>query len=235
MERHLRLTADRSPTFYVPALDQHYHSRHGALQESRHVFIQSGLQHLATLPEVQLLEIGWGTGLNALLSAQYAQEHQQVLHYHGVEKYPLLPQEWASLHFPEAGTPEQLEALHTSPEDEWRPLHSHFHFRKSSADLRDLQLRPQDYHLIYYDAFAPEAQPELWTPAIFAKLYQSLRPDGLLVTYSVKGSVKRALRSAGFQVQKLPGPPGKREICRARRPNEHSVSSSVPSSEAAAG
>lgn len=226
MERHCTLTGDQSPTFYVPALDQHYHSLHGALQESRHVFIHTGLELFAHLPELQLLEMGWGTGLNALLTAQYAQRERQAIHYHGIEKYPLQPQEWSALHFPEAGPREQLQALHTSPEEQWTPLHSHFHFRKSTADLRELSLPTRSYHLIYYDAFAPDAQPELWTPAIFTKLYQCLHPGGILVTYSVKGSVKRALRSAGFQVDKLPGPPGKREICRARRPNVNSASPS---------
>lgn len=211
-------TADGSPTLYVPALRQHYHSIHGAQQESEHVFIRTGLEALPPLPHIQLLEVGFGTGLNALLTARQAQEQARSIHYTTLEKFPLEPASWQRLAYPRAAPPEWLPRLHEAPwEKDW-PLHPHFTLHKRQGDLRGLSLPTARYHLIYFDAFAPEAQPELWTAALFSRLFHSLQGGGLLVTYCVKGSVRRALQAAGFAVAKLPGPPGKREITRAEKP-----------------
>lgn len=210
-------TADGSPTLYLAALDQHYHSIHGAQQESEHVFLKTGLHSLPAQSRIDLLEVGFGTGLNALLTARYAQQQGQFIHYTALEKYPLSPATWQTLSYPRAGPAAWLQALHQAPWSENYALHRFFQLHKQEGDLRTTVFPPALFDLVYFDAFAPEAQPDLWTEKIFSALYASLRPGGVLVTYCVKGSVRRALRAAGFAVEKKPGPPGKREITRAEK------------------
>ena len=211
-------TADGSPTLYLAPLDQHYHSIHGAQQESEHVFLRTGLRSLPAQSRIDLLEVGFGTGLNALLTAQYALRQKQVIHYTALEKYPLTPATWEALSYPQAAPAAWLPALHQAPWSENYALQPFFQLQKQDGDLRTTPFAPALFDLIYFDAFAPEAQPELWTEEIFSALYASLRPGGVLVTYCVKGRVRRALKAAGFAVEKKPGPPGKREITRAEKP-----------------
>ncbi|MCH8553857.1 MAG: tRNA (5-methylaminomethyl-2-thiouridine)(34)-methyltransferase MnmD [Schleiferiaceae bacterium] len=222
MHRELRVTADGSSTIFVPVWDEHYHSIHGAVQESMHVFITNGLSAFATLPSLSILEVGLGTGLNALLTAFSIAEVQQV-HYTALEAYPIESALWQHLNYSSVlsfqNSQALFEKLHRAPWETAFPLTENFRLLKVQATLEAWQPTPNEYHLIYFDAFAPSAQPELWTEAIFLKLYTALQPGGSLVTYCAKGSVKRAMKAVGFQVEALPGPPRKREMTRASKPS----------------
>lgn len=205
MKRELLLTADGSHTIAIPDLKVTYHSTHGAIQESLHVFIQAGLQVIQA-PLVRIFEMGFGTGLNALLTMKYA---TIPVYYYSVERFPLTEEEVAGLSYG--------NTLHQHPWNEDVKISEQFTLHKAHGSL--LAITPlQTFHLIYYDAFAPAAQPELWTKEVFEKLYSFLEPGGILVTYCSKGDVRRAMLAAGFIVEKLAGPPGKREMLRARRP-----------------
>jgi len=218
MERRLVETADGTSTLFVAELDEYFHSIHGALQESRHVFVQAGFGFAGLPATVRLLEWGWGTGLNALLTWAATEQAGRQVHYTGVERYPLSAKEWSTLNYAQHLSPvhaPKLAALHQAPWEEEVALAPRFSLTKREADFRSVHLPEGHYHLIYMDAFAPSAQPELWTPGMFDKLYHCLAPGGILVSYCVKGSVRRAAQEAGFETEKLPGPPGKREMLRA--------------------
>lgn len=217
----LATTRDGSHTLYVPHLDEHYHSTYGAITESRHVFLDAGLLRRMEGPEVSVLEIGFGTGLNALLTFITARDKQVKVTYHALEKFPvdlvLVEQlNYASL-LPRVPDAESLFAsIHRASWNETTILHPFFYLHKIRDDLADFQ--PEfKYDLIFFDAFAPEKQPEMWTQDIFNRLYKNLRPDGIITTYCVKGTVKRMLKTAGFRIEKLPGPPGKREMLRGTK------------------
>lgn len=220
MKRSWVKTNDGSPSLYVPELKQNYHSQHGALQESRHVFIKAGLHSFAEQESVSILEMGFGTGLNALLSHFEKAQPQQRIYYQSLEKYPLLPQEWSQITWPELFEQNPhyqgfYEALHGAKWDEAVELNPQFVLHKRQGDIKFLALGNEQFDLIYYDAFSPEAQPDLWSVEVFTKMRESLKPGGILVTYCVKGWVRRAMQAAGLQVTKIPGPPGKREMSRA--------------------
>ncbi|CAN5914803.1 tRNA (5-methylaminomethyl-2-thiouridine)(34)-methyltransferase MnmD [soil metagenome] len=224
MKVEVRQTKDGSSTLYVPELNEHYHSVHGALQESMHVFIQAGLGYfLPRREELRVLEVGFGTGLNALLTLQQALLHQTPVLYDSLEKYPLAPAVIKELHFEKfILNPELLDfhgQLHAVPWNEQVPVTPFFSLRKIETDLQQHVFPEAYYHLVYFDAFAPEKQPELWTEEVFAQLFAGLQPDGVLVSYCAKGSFKRSLKAAGFAVEALPGPPGKREMTRAHKPS----------------
>lgn len=221
MERYIQLTADGSHTVLVPALNVTYHSTHGALQESRHVFTGAGLLPLSGQHQhLHIFEMGFGTGLNALLTLQEAIGREQAVTYHAIELYPLPAAELQALNYMELLPGSPFQALHEAPWEQDVSLHPLFTLRKMQTSLEQYLGRPAHpfFHLVYFHAFAPEIQPELWTAGVFAQLYARLHPGGRLVTYCSKGVVRRAMRSAGFRVEKLPGPPGKREILRATRP-----------------
>lgn len=217
------LTKDGSLTMAIPGLDLTFHSRHGAIRESKHVFIEAGLSPLLQkLAEtLAVFEMGFGTGLNALLTLMEAEKLRRTIHYTTLELYPLETCEALRLNYCEQlGKMDLLQYYKLMHDCEWDSkitLSPYFHFQKIRADLREFS-SPTLFDLVYYDAFAPAAQPALWTPEIFQTIYQWLRPAGILVTYSSKGEVRRTLKSAGFEVEKLPGPPGKREITRAKKP-----------------
>tara|TARA_B100001115_G_scaffold173085_1_gene156886 strand:+ start:2257 stop:2931 length:675 start_codon:yes stop_codon:yes gene_type:complete len=220
MNRHWVKTKDGSPSLYVPELQQNYHSLHGALQESRHVFIDAGLKLFADQKEIHILEVGFGTGLNALLSHFEKQNPSQSIYYHSLEKYPLQEVEWQALEWPElfSEKPEYQDFyldLHKSAWEQEISLRPDFTLLKNCTDLRTYSAKAAKYDLIYFDAFSPEAQPELWSEAIFTEMYKALKAGGRLVTYCVKGSVRRAMKAAQLEVEKIPGPPGKREMARA--------------------
>jgi len=226
----VRTTADGSPTLYVPALDEHYHSRHGAAQESRHVFIEAGLAPLlaAGLGNVaqpdcplRLLEVGLGTGLNALLTLAAARRAAVAVAYDGYETLPLPPAAVAALAPQWADVPALRDAfaqLHAAPWGESLALTAIFSLTKHLAEVQLATLPAGHYDLVYFDAFAPEKQPELWTENVFAKLYAAAAPGAVLVSYCAQGQFRRNLRAAGWLTEKLPGPPGKREMTRARKP-----------------
>ena len=220
MKTEIRETKDGSTTLYVPELNEHYHSVNGALQESLHVFIGAGLNYM--LPHynpLQVLEIGFGTGLNALLTLQQIMGKGNQVLYDGLEKYPVPLEVINQMRFDKfILNPELLDylpQLHNAPWHEPVPVSPNFELRKIQNDLTTYTLPEAYYHLIYFDAFAPEKQPELWTDTIFQKLYNALQTDGVLVSYCAKGSFKRSLKTAGFTVEALPGPAGKREMTRA--------------------
>lgn len=245
MIRTIETTEDGSATLYVPQLDEHYHSVKGARTESQHIFIDMGLKaSAATAPRV--LEIGFGTGLNAQLTLEEAERTGRHIHYTGIELYPLTWDEIAPLHYTDHP---MFEALHRAPWEEDVPLAPHFTLHKTEADAGKfleneerrikneecskrascLPATPQGdssffiphsscYNVVYFDAFAPEKQPEMWGENLFCSLYRCMAPGGVLTTYCAKGVVRRMLQSIGFLVERLPGPPGgKREILRARK------------------
>jgi len=223
MKVEVKKTNDGSNTLFVPELNEHYHSIHGALQEALHVFIKHGLQPVlekATEP-IRLLEVGFGTGLNAILTLQTFLTQNHSVFYDTLEKYPLAEDLIKELHFENfILNPELLDnfyKLHAAPWNETVSITPNFNLKKLETDL-ETQVFPEAYYdLIYFDAFAPEKQPHLWTATIFEKLAASLKTNGCLVSYCAKGSFKRALKAAGLKVEALPGPPGKREMTRATK------------------
>lgn len=222
MERRVISTADGSSTVSIPEMNVTYHSTHGAIQESLHVFIQAGLnQTLSRLSAVSILEMGFGTGLNALLTLMEAEAAKKPVRYTAIELYPLEPEQIKMLNYCEQldrnDLQESFESLHRSAWEKDISITENFTLFKSGTDLLKFEIpqHSQQFHLIYFDAFAPAAQPQLWTSNVFEKLYASLSPDGILVTYCSKGDVRRAMQGAGFRVEKLAGPPGKREMVRA--------------------
>lgn len=215
-KRIILSTEDGSHTLYVPSLDEHYHSVNGALQESTHVFIHAGLKEIQK-EEIRLLEIGFGTGLNALLSLQYIEGFSsRKLIYHTIERYPLSREITDKLNYGEAtgamGT-EWFQKIHAADWGRPVPITDHFILHKIEGDSNHCSF-PSDIDLIFFDAFAPDKQPEMWESAIFEKLYKSASPEALIVTYCAKGEVRRRMQNAGFRMERLPGPPGKRHILR---------------------
>ncbi|MCK4750370.1 MAG: tRNA (5-methylaminomethyl-2-thiouridine)(34)-methyltransferase MnmD [Bacteroidales bacterium] len=218
MKRELRLTEDGSHTVYVNDLDEPYHSIHGALQESRHVFINQGFQKIAKSP-LHILELGLGTGLNMMLTLVEAESLGLEVYYYAVEKYPLKSEEYFQLNHEQVieGLPfGSLVRMHEAPWDEQFQLSDTFFIHKEQADFRAMK-PPGMFDLVYFDAFAPDKQPHLWSADIFEMLSHLVNPGGLVVSYTSKGSVRRALASNGFTVERVPGPPGKIEMIRATK------------------
>ncbi|SDL75015.1 tRNA U34 5-methylaminomethyl-2-thiouridine-forming methyltransferase MnmC [Catalinimonas alkaloidigena] len=213
-------TGDGSPSLYHTELDETYHSRRGAVTESDYVFIQRGLVPATEVSDpVRVFEVGFGTGLNALLTLRYAEEHQQAVVYHTIELYPLAPSLWQALTFPpplDQPTDRQwFRQLHESPWGQALLLTPHFTFQKIEGDIHTYPSATAAYDVVYFDAFAPQKQPDCWQPDVFHRLYTMLRADGALITYCAQGAFRRTLQATGFKVEKLPGPPGKREMVRA--------------------
>jgi tRNA U34 5-methylaminomethyl-2-thiouridine-forming methyltransferase MnmC len=220
-QRTIQLTTDGSHTVAIPSLDITYHSRHGAVNESLHVFIEAGLNYWLqqhNTKQVRIFEMGFGTGLNALLTYIEAAKDNLSIHYSSIEQFPLEKEIVASLNYCETLQRSDLAgfftSMHAAAWNEDIHLSPFFTLHKLQASLLELQLE-RKYDLVYYDAFAPNAQPELWTVEVFKKLFDALNDGGVLVTYCSKGDVRRALIAAGFTVSKIPGPPYKREMLRA--------------------
>jgi tRNA U34 5-methylaminomethyl-2-thiouridine-forming methyltransferase MnmC len=213
------MTADGSPTLYVPALDETYHSRHGAVQESRPVFIEAGLKAV-NRKSLRILEIGFGTGLNALLTAGECALSGLQVHYRTLETYPLPREVYAHLSFESAGPDDRLLAMHEASWNISAEIAPGFLLEKIHTPVQQLSLPPDSVDLIYYDAFGPRAQPEMWTREIFSALLEMSSPGAVWVSYCSRGQVRRDLQSAGWKVEKLPGPRGKREMMRAYRPDQ---------------
>ena len=216
----LEQTADGSYTLYVPELDEHYHSIKGALTESQHIFIDMGLNH-CSVTEPHILEIGLGTGLNCFLTYLTAKKHHRSIHYTGIECYPLHIETIQQLDYANLIGKGNEDIYHAIHQAEWgKDIHlsPSFILHKIKGDFTQYTFK-QTYDLIYFDAFAPEKQPEMWEQSLFQMLYNVLNPGGILTTYCAKGVVRRMLQTAGFTVERLPGPPGgKREILRATKP-----------------
>lgn len=220
MKRILTHTADGSTTFAIEGWNEHYHSMHGAIAEAYYVFIQKGLA-LFPNQEVKILEVGLGTGLNCFISFLEHTTMGQTIIYNGVEAYPINEVEALQLNYvSELSASEHSEIftkIHTSAWETPMALSSTFTLHKRKQFFEQIE-DTDAYHLIYFDAFGARVQPELWTEDIFCRMYKALKQGGVLVTYASKGSARRAMLSAGFQVEKLPGPKGKREMLRATKP-----------------
>ncbi len=215
----MTLSEDGSHTLFVPSLDEHYHSMHGAIQESLHVYIHAGFDQ-CTKREVNLLEIGFGTGLNAFLTLLHAEEVGKTVHYTTLEKYPLDIEQVRELNYGDLIAPTQKELfmeLHETPWDEWVEMTPQFRLKKVRQDVTRLEefLPNTLFDVIYFDPFAPEKQPEMWTNKLFKRIYALSNPGAVLTTYCAKGAVRRMLQEIGYHVERLPGPLGKREILRA--------------------
>lgn len=207
-------------TLSVPNSDEHYHSMHGALQESTHVYIQNGLLQIQK-SSVRILEIGLGTGLNCLLTYDtfLKSENMHLIEYTAVEAHPVDPDIIVELGYhnqiKSIDSEKFLKQLHTSPANTTFEAATNFYCLLHHRKIEEITLPKNEYDLVYFDAFGPRTQPEMWSEEILQKMFDSIDSGGMLLTYCAKGSVKRSLKSIGFLVESLPGPPGKREITRA--------------------
>jgi tRNA U34 5-methylaminomethyl-2-thiouridine-forming methyltransferase MnmC len=219
LEREIIQTLDGSTTIHLKEWDECYHSKHGAIQEAQHVFIQNGLS-LFPNQTVAILEIGFGTGLNAFITFLESQKLNQSITYVGVEAYPVNASEVLAMNYvDELNAIQQqivFDQMHESKWNEQFELSTHFKLTKRKQFFDEIDDFEQ-FDLIYFDAFGYRVQPELWSTAIFKKMYDALKPGGKLVTYAARGVVKRSMIEVGFTVEKLPGPPGKREMFRASK------------------
>lgn len=218
MKRELQQTADGSHTLFIPEMDEHYHSVNGAVQESRHVFIEAGLHHHMG-KELVVFEIGFGTGLNAFLTLLDAEKNGRVVNYYSIELYPLDPGLVQALNYGEVVCPEKKElfrALHAAAWNQEVAITERFTLHKIQGDSNTCDL-PEGIGLVYFDAFAPDKQPEMWNQEIFDRLYEHMAEGGILTTYCAKGVVRRMMQKAGYSVERIPGPPGKREMLRAMK------------------
>ena len=221
MDVELVITGDGSHTLFLPRINEHFHSTFGAIGESRHIFINSGLLYFPDHSELTIVEVGFGTGLNILLTILEAEQHNIKVNYIAIEPHPLEASVYMQLNYPYIlGLKSSLslfKSIHEEPFQKVSHITQGFSLTKIKKRLEDITLTDCAVDLVFFDAFSPEVQPELWTEKIFRKLFIAIKPGGILVTYSAKGSVTRALKLAGFRVEKLPGPPGKREITRAKK------------------
>jgi len=211
----LQVTDDGSHTLSSDKVDENYHSLYGAIQESEHIFIDAGLAAVTdkNYKQINVLEVGTGTGLNILLTYLWSVKYNLSIEYHGYEPYPISKEDVILLNYPEQlGVDEKLffhihDKIGTPVN-----LSDKFSLLINKAIIQNSKLKPGYYDVIYFDAFSPDSQPEMWTTEVFGKIYDSLKSGGVLTTYSCKGNVKRSLKEAGFKIEKLPGPPGKREF-----------------------
>jgi len=222
VKRSIITTADGSKTIQIEDWNEHYHSVHGALQEAKHVYIEMGLHEFINRhPEqkqLSILEVGFGTGLNAMLTATDISASKTMITYHGIEAYPVSNEELKALEYDTLvpSSSQIFDKLHSTSWGVEHKILTHFTLVKRQeffSDLEDLNT----FDIVYFDAFGPRVQPELWTVTIFELIFRAMRAQGILVTYSAKGSVRRALQEVGFSVERLSGPPGKREMLRATK------------------
>lgn len=213
------MTSDGSTSIHLPEWDESYHSKHGAIQEAQHVFIKNGLS-LFKGQSVSVLEIGFGTGLNAFITFLECKKVKQSIEYVGVEGFPVAADEVLQMNYVKQLNVEEWESeFKLMHEAEWeKPVTIDTLFRLTKrkqlfAEIIDVN----QFDLIYFDAFGYRVQPELWSVEIFTKMYTALKSGGILVTYACRGPIKRAMIEAGFQIEKLDGPPGKREMLRGRK------------------
>ena len=223
MIREIVITADGSSTIHLPDWNEQYHSKHGAIQEAYHVFIKTGLHHFLDTYKVSnlsILEIGFGTGLNAFITWLEAVKLKLNVQYNGVEGYPVSMDEIAQLNYVTVLKAENDQSvfykLHEVNWDSEHQITPEFSLIKRALFFSKIEDK-NAHDIIYFDAFGARVQPELWTEAIFLKMYTALKKGGVLVTYAAKGSVRRAMQAVGFIVERLPGPPGKREMLRATK------------------
>ena len=219
MKREIIQTLDGSTTIQLTEWNECYHSKHGAIQEAKHVFIKNGLS-LFENQEISILEIGFGTGLNAFITLLEAEKMQQTIDYVGVEAYPISADEVLNMNYVDELQAVQesilFDEIHESNWEEKIVLNANFTLTKRKQFFQEIE-DENKFDLIYFDAFGYRVQPELWSTEIFRKMYNALKANGILVTYAARGVVKRSMIEVGFTVEKLAGPPGKREMFRARK------------------
>jgi len=221
LKREIIQTSDGSSTIYIKDLDEHYHSKHGAIQEAYHVFLKSGFFPFLKnnkIEELSILEIGFGTGLNAFITFIEAENLEVKVKYDGVEAYPVSMEEVKLLNYVEELKVLDKQSIflkmHESEWETYQFISENFQLKKRKQFFDEIE-NINTFNLIYFDAFGARVQPELWEVSIFQKMYNALKANGVLVTYAAKGSVRRAMQEVGFEVERLPGPPGKREMLRA--------------------
>lgn len=221
MKRIFLTTGDGSTTIQIPEWDEQYHSKHGAIAEAQHVFIKEGLHYFLSknaVTSLSIMEIGFGTGLNAFLTLIEAEKMKLAISYTGIEAYPLELDIIEKLNYP---------SLLNIPDKEFLKFHT-INWEKEESIITDFRLLKQkkffseienqnEFNLIYFDAFGIRVQPELWTEIIFQSMYNALKPKGILVTYAANGNARRAMQAVGFTVERIPGPPGKKEMMRATK------------------
>jgi tRNA U34 5-methylaminomethyl-2-thiouridine-forming methyltransferase MnmC len=217
LKREIIKTSDGSTTIHIPEWNEQYHSIHGAIQEANHVYINNGLKYKSS-NEIAVLEIGFGTGLNSFMTLLAAQNKELLIEYVGVEAYPILEEELLKLNYvAELGATQFakiFESFHSCSWEEKHQITPSFSLLKRKQFFHEIDDKNK-FDIIFFDAFGARVQPELWTEEIFLKMFLALKSEGVLVTYAAKGSVRRAMQSVGFRVERLPGPPGKREMLRA--------------------
>lgn len=225
MKHTLIKTADGSHSLYMNELDEHYHSIHGAIRESQHVFIKTGLQHLAEqgYSSISILEIGLGTGLNTLLTAMEAEELDVKISYTALEAFPLSMNVLNQLNYVELLScksentiEKKFELIHSCEWENASQLTDNFSLHKIKNTLQEIKFK-NTFDLVYFDAFGPRVQPEMWAEELFSKIFAATNSKGCLVTYCAKGEVKRTIKKVGFTLETLPGPPGKREMVRGTK------------------
>ncbi|MEO1054516.1 MAG: tRNA (5-methylaminomethyl-2-thiouridine)(34)-methyltransferase MnmD [Bacteroidota bacterium] len=217
-------TEDGSHSLFHPELNETYHSHHGALQESVHVFIDHGLKHAVDFfgrTKVSILEVGFGTGLNALLTVVAQPQLNIAIDYTTLEPYPLEQAVIEKLNYTDLDSLSQskplFERLHASTWNEWVGLRDKMRIKKSLSKLEDFDAKGEQYNVVYFDAFAPNKQAEMWDKELLTKVYYLMSSNSIFVTYCAKGQLKRDLKAIGFEVETLPGPPGKKEMVRAMK------------------
>ncbi|XOV67916.1 MAG: tRNA (5-methylaminomethyl-2-thiouridine)(34)-methyltransferase MnmD [Fluviicola sp.] len=218
MKREITKTADGSTTIYIPEMDENYHSHHGAIQEAKHVFLNYGIESLKQ-DEISVFEMGFGTGLNALLTLDYALKNEKKINYIGIEAYPVEKEMIGDLNYlDEIGEKyaEVFEKMHAIPWGESVDL-GDFQLTKIHERIEDYQPKSNSVDIVYFDAFGPRAQGDMWELPVLEKMAKMIKPGGILVTYCAQGQFKRHLKSLGFEIERLPGPPGKREMTRATK------------------
>ncbi|MEE9348619.1 MAG: tRNA (5-methylaminomethyl-2-thiouridine)(34)-methyltransferase MnmD [Flavobacteriaceae bacterium] len=218
MKREIIITKDGSSTINLPEINEQYHSKNGSIEEAYHVYIKYGLDAFKTNEKVSIMEAGFGTGLNAFITFLENRNTSQIIDYVGVEAYPVSEEEMKQLNYVAVLKAEKQAAIfkemHQSNWEEKIDLSHQFSLTKRKLKFQHITEK-NTYNLIYFDAFGARVQPELWTEDIFKIMFEALKINGVLVTYSAKGSVRRAMQSVGFTVERLPGAAGKREMLRA--------------------
>ena len=217
MENKLVITNDGSHSIFNPEMNETYHSKHGAIVEAEHVFIKNGLL-AENKKQFNILEVGFGTGLNALLTAQKAKQKDIAVNYYGIELYPVPEESYRQLNFTDliGVDSSDLLNLHECSWEEEHTIHDFFKLTKNKIALEEYTSKTK-FDIIYFDAFSPETQPHLWNAEVFQNMYKLLKEDGFLVTYCAKGVVKRTMKAVGFEIVVLDGPPGKRQMTRANK------------------
>ena len=217
MESKIVITNDGSHSIFNAKINECYHSKHGAIVEAEHVFIRNGFS-VFNKPEINILEIGFGTGLNALLTSKEAKDKAIQVNYHAIELYPINKDIYMQLNFADLIGIEReiLSKLHNCSWKKQNNINSYFNLKKHHISIEKYETNLK-FDVIYFDAFSPEKQPELWEENIFKKMYGFLKTNGFLVTYCAKGAVKRTMRKVGFEIIVLDGPPGKRQMTRAKK------------------